>query len=207
MKKKRKKKLFTAIVIIILLAIAVILAYMCFNKPAKEVKEVKIVSQIDSYGYQLKDNKSKKYHEMFKELKDILKDEVDEEEYVKKISEMFIYDFYTLDDKDAKTDVGGVDFVYEGVLDNFLQNAQNTYYKYVESNIYNNRSQKLPTVKDIEINSVENKPYAYGDKTDEEAYYIGITWDYTDTSFATYQKSAVLVFIHDDKKLCLVELQ
>lgn len=208
MKKKRKKsKIYAFLVIIILLALAGILVYMCFKPKEKEVKEVKVLSQIDEYGYQLKDNKSKTYHDMFKELEDILKGEVDEEEYAKKIAQMFIYDFYTLSDKDAKTDIGGVDFVYEGVLENFLQNAQNTYYKYVESNIYDNRDQKLPTVKDIEIMSVEQKPFAYNDKTDDNSYFIKATWDYTDTAFATYQKSATLVFIHDGKKLYLVELQ
>ena len=56
---------------------------------------------------------------MFKELKEILnKDKVDEEEYVKKISEMFIYDFYSLNYKVAKTDIGGTDFVYNEVLEN-----------------------------------------------------------------------------------------
>lgn len=208
MKKRKRKKLIAGIFIIILLIVAGVLIYLCLNNKEPEVKEVKVLSQIDAYGYQLKDNKSKTYHDMFKELEEILKGkDIDEEAYAKKISEMFIYDFYTLSDKDAKTDVGGVDFVYEGVLENFLQNAQNTYYKYVESNIYNNRNQKLPTVKDIEIMGIEKKPFAYGDKTDEEAYYITVNWDYTDTAFSTYQKSAKLVFIHNDKVLCLVELQ
>ena len=120
---------------------------------------------------------------------------------------MFIYDFYSLDDKDAKTDIGGVEFVYGPTLENFLQNAQNTYYKYVESNIYGNRNQKLPIVKDIEINSIEKGPFAYGDKTDENAYTVVVSWDYTDPAFGTYQKGATLKLIHEGKNLWIVELQ
>lgn len=145
---------------------------------------------------------------MFEELKKILSEEnVNEEDYVKKISEMFIYDFYSLSDKTAKTDVGGVDFVYPDVLENFLLNAQNTYYKYVESNIYKNRNQSLPTVGEIEVVSAEKTPFAYGDKTDENAYKVKVKWDYTDSEFDSYQKEADLIFIHEDNKLHLVELQ
>ena len=206
--KKKVKRILLGIVIVALLALLAFVVYKSFTPKQQEVKEAKVVSHIEEYGYKLKDNKPKEYKEMFKELEDILgAEEVDEEAYVKKISEMFVYDFYSLDDKDAKTDIGGVDFVYSGVLENFLQNAQNTYYKYVESNIYGNRNQKLPIVKDIEITGLEQIPFAYGDQTDEHAYSVTVTWDYTDADFATYQKSGTLKFIHDGKKLCLVELQ
>lgn len=206
--KKKVKRIILGIVIVALLVLLGFVVYKSFTPKEKEVKEVKVVSHIEEYGYKLKENKPKAYKDMFKELEDILKEEkVDEEAYAKKIAEMFIYDFYSLDDKDAKTDIGGVDFVYSGTLDNFLRNAQNTYYKYVESNIYGNRTQKLPVVKDIEITGLEQVPFAYGDQTDEHAYSITVTWDYTDTAFSTYQKGAVLKFIHDGKKLSLVELQ
>ena len=206
--KKGVKKLIIAIVIILLLALLGFVVYKYFSSNESEVKEAKIVSHIEKYGYKLKENKPKAYKEMFKELEDILNaDKVDEEAYVKKIAEMFVYDFYSLDDKDAKTDVGGVDFVYSKVLENFLQNAQNTYYKYVESNIYNNRNQKLPIVKDIEVTELVTKPFAYGNETDEKAYEVSVKWDYTDPDFSTYQKEGKLIFIHDDVKLSLVELQ
>ena len=160
------------------------------------------------FKYVLKDSKPTKYKDMFYELKDILEAKtVDEDKYLRKISEMFIYDFYSLKDKTAKTDVGGVDFVYSEVLENYLQNAQDTYYKYVESNIYNNRKQKLPEVGDIKVTDVSTEAFKYGDKEDEKAYKVSVNWSYTDESFTDYQKEAVLIFIHDDIKLSLVELQ
>lgn len=207
--KKKVKRNLTIIIVVILLIICGIAGYKFYKGLNKEDKkeEVKVISKIDKYGYNLKENKTKKYKTMFEELKKILdEDEVDEEAYVKKISEMFIYDFYSLDDKSAKTDVGGIDFVYKDVLDNFLLNAQDTYYKYLESNIYNNRTQKLPVVDEITISDIEKKEFKYGDKTDANAYALKATWTYTSEDFSKYQNEATLIFIHDDIKLSLVEL-
>src|SRR5699024_2851680 len=136
-----------------------------------EVKEAKVLKTIKKYGYTLRDNKTKRYQEMFEELDQILKkDPVNEEDYVEKITEMFIYDFYSLYDKTAKTDVGGTDFIYTTSLSNFLENAEDTYYKYVESDIYNQRKQKLPVVDKITIENIEQTEFAYGDTSDPEAY-------------------------------------
>lgn len=207
LKKKVRRRLFIGLIIILLIILGFLL-YKTFKPSTKEVKETKIVSHIENYGYKLKENKPKAYKDLFKELEDILnKETVDEKAYVSKVSELFIYDFYSLDDKEAKTDIGGVDFVYNSILANFLQNAQNTYYKYVESNIYGNRSQNLPVVKDIKENSVEQITFAYNDQNDEKAYKVNVSWDYTETAFSNYQKSANLIWIHDDNKLSLVELQ
>ncbi len=207
MKLKKKVKRLLILLIIVGLVLGGYYIYSKINKK-EEVKEIKVINKIDKYGYQLKENKPSKYKKLFEELKEILNEEnVNEENYVKKISEMFIYDFYSLSDKTAKTDVGGTDFVYKEVLENFLQNAQDTYYKYVESNVYNNRKQSLPTVSNITIDKVENIKFEYNDKYDEKAFEVDINWDYTDNQFSGYQKKATLIFIHDGIKLSLVELQ
>ena len=207
MKKKKLKKFIVGILLVALLILVGLFVYdKLFKK--EEVKEVKVISKIDKYGYSLKENKPKEYKDMFKELEKILNEEkVDEEKYVSQIAKMYIYDFYSLNDKMAKTDIGGVDFVYSEVLENYLKKAQDTYYKYVESNIYNNRKQNLPVVTNIQLGDITQKEYAYGDKTDEKAYYVDVAWEYTNSSFNSYQKEATLVFIHDGIKLCLVELQ
>ena len=200
--KKSVKKLIIVIIVMLLAGVAAYLGFKSLN--SNKAKEVKVIDNISKYGYKLKENKPKEYKKMFEELKEIL--EVDEEKYAKKISEMFVYDFYSLKDKMAKTDVGGVDFVYKEIEPNFLQNAQDTYYKYVESNIYGNRKQNLPVVTNIEIKDYNQKAFPYGNSTDEKAIFVDVTWSYTDEEFSDYQKKATLVFIHDDIKLSLVEL-
>lgn len=203
--KKRARRILT-ILLIIAIAIGGYFAYKTFIDNG-EVKEVKVIHRIPKYGYELKDNKDSKYRKMFYSLEKILKkSNVDEEKYAKKISEMFIYDFYTLSNKSAKTDIGGTDFVYDKILDNFILNAEDTYYKYVESNIYNQRHQQLPTVSSIKINSVEKAKFKYYDKTDDEAYKVKASWTYNSGKYDSYQKEATLIFIHDGIKLVLVEL-
>lgn len=205
--KKKFKVILIAVIVVIIICFGLVIASKVLSSN-KTVKEPKVLNEIKDYGYVLKDNKSKKYQELFKDLVKILdKKEISYEEYASKLAEMFIVDFYSLEDKTAKTDVGGVDIVHPDVLSNFLENAENTYYKYVESNIYNNRKQNLPVVNNVVIDSIEQTTYAYNGTTDQEAYYVKVTWDYTDEDFDNYQKSAGLVFVHVDKKLYLVELK
>lgn len=205
------KKSIKRLIIILVIVIAVVVAVFTVSKlipKEEEVKEVKVINTIGKYGYELKDNKSKKYKALFKDLAKILKEkEVDEKAYAGKITEMFIVDFYSLADKSSKTDIGGVDLVHPDILANFLVNAENTFYKFVESNIYNNRKQQLPEIDTVTVESVEQVPYTYQDKTDEAAYTVKVNWTYKGENFVDYQKSATLVFIHQDKKLYLVELK
>ena len=207
--KKKAKRTLIIIVILILVGLCAFLGYKMFTDKKDEVKETKVLKTIEKYNYTLHDNKTARYKKMFEKLNEILTEkEVDEEKYAKQIAEMFVYDFYSLKDKTAKTDVGGVDFVYSGVLDNFLLNAEDTYYKYVESNIYGNRDQKLPEVDEITIDSVRVEPFTIaGGNTDEKAYHVKVNWTYKGEGFDSYQKAAELVFIHNDIRLDLVELQ
>lgn len=205
-KVKRKPKKLFIILIIILLIIVVASSYFIFFKK-DSIKESKVVSKIDNYGYVLKSNKSSAYKKLFKELKTVLSGKVDEKEYVKVITKMFIVDFYSLNDRTAKTDVGGVDFVHKDVLENFILNAEDTFYKYVESNIYKERKQKLPTVDKVIISNVSKTTFSYGEETDENAYKVEANWTYKSTSDSSeYQNKATLIFVHDGNKLVLVEI-
>lgn len=206
-KLKKKPKIILFLLLIIILIIVGFISYHLYVNNSG-VKETTVVSKIPKYGYELKSNKSAAYKKLFQELEDILsEDEVDEKQYVKTISKMFVVDFYSLDDHAAKTDVGGVDFVHSDALENFVINAQDTLYKYVESDIYGQRKQDLPVVDKISVGKVEQTEFTYGDDTDEEAYSVTLNWTYKDEKIAKgYQNEAVLTFVHDDIKLVLVEL-
>ena len=181
-RKKKPKIIITLVALLLIAALAVVLV-ISFKPKQTKVKEVKVLKSIDEYGYQLKDNKTKKYKDMFKELEDILRaDTVDEEAYAKKIAEMFVYDFFSLEDKAAKTDVGGVDFVHPNAVANFLFNAEDTYYKYVESNIYGERKQELPAVDTVTAST------------------------YTNEKFADYQKTALVILIKNELNYYVVQI-
>ncbi|MBR6949725.1 MAG: hypothetical protein IKH54_06055 [Bacilli bacterium] len=206
MKLKKKAKL---IILLISIIVIVIIGFMIFKNifGKKETEGARVINSIEDYGYTLKDNKDEKYKSMFDELKKVLeKDKVDYEKYAQIISEMFIYDFFSLDNKIAKNDIGGVDFIHPDALSNFLENAESTYYKYVESNIYGNRNQKLPMVDEVKVGEIKTTEFAVGDKNVDDAYEIEVEWTYTEEDFSDYQSSSKLVIVRDGKKLQIVEL-
>ena len=184
MKLKKGVKRFLLIILILIIG-GLIAAYLLLDNP-KSTKKVKVLTSIPDYGYELKDNKNPEFKKLFYQLEKILKeDPVKEEEYV-----------------------GGAEFVHKNALVDFLEKSQDTIYKYVESNLYEDRSQSLPTVKEVTVKRVEKSPFTYGENSDEEAYTVEVEWEYTDTSTSNgYQTEATLVFVHEDKKLSLVELQ
>lgn len=203
--KKLPKILMIGVALLLVIALAAVLV-INFWPQEQKVKEVKVLKSIDEYGYELKDNKTKKYKDLFKELEDILRaDEVNEEEYAKKVAQMFVYDFFSLEDKAAKTDVGGVDFVHPNAVANFLVNAEDTYYKYVESNIYGERKQDLPAVDVVTVDSIEATEFAYNNEM-HPAYEVRLSWTYTDDKFSSYQKTAIVILIKSDIKYYVVQI-
>ena len=122
-----------------------------------EVKEIATLDTIENYGYILTDNDTDYYKDTFKELKNILKEEVvNEEEYAKAISKLFIIDFYSLATSINKNDVGGVQYIKEDYKDTFVKVAKDSIYSNVENNIYGDREQTLPTVTNVEITEIKS---------------------------------------------------
>ena len=175
MKLKKKVKVILIIAMILIISGVGFLAYESI-KP-KKVRTATVENEIPEYGYTLKSTRNDRYKKMFQELKDILdKKEVDEKAYLEQISKMFIMDFYTLDDKLANTDVGGIDFVHTDAKTNFLEKSEDTVYKYLESDIYGNRKQTLPEITDVTVENIENIEYTIGtDFTDDNAYQVEVS--------------------------------
>ena len=204
MKLKKKVKVMLILAIILISTGLGFIAYESI-KP-KAVKTATVENEIEEYGYTLKSTRNDRYKEAFQELKDILsKKDVDEKAYVEQISKMFIMDFYTLNDKLANTDVGGIDFVHTDAKTNFLEKSEDTVYKYVENDIYGNRDQKLPEVTKVTIDTIENIEYTIGtDFTDDFAYQVEVSIEYKEDM--DYPTKATLIFVHEDNKLSLVEV-
>ena len=205
MKLKKKVKVILVIAILLIVAGLGFIAYESV-KP-KAVRKATVENEIKEYGYTLKSTRNDRYKEMFQELQDILsKENVDEKAYLEQISKMFIMDFYTLDDKLANTDVGGIDFVHTNAKTNFLEKSEDTVYKYVENDIYGNREQQLPEVTEVTVEKVENIEYTIGtDFTDDNAYQVEVSLKYKEDM--DYPTKATLIFVHEDNKLSLVEME
>lgn len=213
---KKSKKILITLIIIVILSIIGILLYNYFSKD--EPKEVKTIKSIPEYGYELKENETKLYKDEFDNLDKILsKKEVDYEEYAKQIAKLFIIDFYTLDNKLSKNDIGGTDFIKDDMKDNFIEEARSTFYKYLEVNS-SDRNQELPIVSEIKDVEIENTTFVIKDSrtttsktktttskgTQVDAYKVTISWDYKEDY--GYEKEANMIIIKEDKKLYIVEM-
>ncbi len=204
--KKKVKRFLIILLIVIVAAVGGFVFYEMTNTSKVTIKKATVLNEIKEYGYTLKSNKSKAYKKEFANLATILNsDSVDEEAYLKSITKLFILDFYTLSDKVANTDVGGVDFIHTDAKTNFLEKAEDTIYKYVENNMYGGRRQSLPTVRDVTVEDIQNVSFTLNQETDTNAYQVTVSWTYTEEN--DYQNKATLTFAHEGKKLSLVEMK
>ena len=199
-KKKRKINVKRVAILIILLLLIIVGGILAFNKltsDKKATKEVQEVASIDAYGYTLKDNATKYYKGLFKELEKVLNaDKVDEEKYSELVAKMFIADFFNLDNKISKNDVGGKQFVYADYQEDFEKYAMDSVYKSVESDVYGNRNQSLPVITNVEVTKVGNDSYTYGENTDDNAYIYNFVIEYEEDM--GYQTEGSLTLIHNN---------
>ncbi len=203
MKKKRKlnvKRIAIVIILLILIIAGTFLAIGKLTNKETKTKEVKELANIKAYGYTLKDNATAYYKKLFKELEKTLNEkEVDEEKYASLVAQMFIADFFNLDNKISKNDVGGKEFVYSNYQTDFEKFAMDSLYKSVENDVYGKRNQTLPEVTNVTVSKVKNESYKYGENTDENAYIYNFQTEYKED--LGYQKEGSLTLIHNGKKI------
>lgn len=205
MKRKRRKLKKKVVVLIVLILVLIVLAtglvlYMKHNEKPDNPIEKKVVDKIPEYGYVLESNKTKLYQDLFKELvKTLNEEEVNEEEYAKLISQMAVADFYNLDNKLSKNDIGGTQFIREKNVSNFVLEASETVYKYVEQNLEGNRKQELPIVTSVEASNIKKIKYKYKNISDDNAYVVTVKLGYKKD--LEYPKQVIVKLLHNDKKL------
>jgi hypothetical protein len=200
--KKQDVKIIILFIFIGLLLFGVV-GYKGYNDFFKDKSVTKKLISLDLYGYSLKERDNALYKNNFKGLEKILNEEpINYEEYAKSISKLFIIDLFTLNNKLAGTDIGGLDYVHKDLRENFTENMGATLYKNVKNNLDGNRKQKLPEVASVEVSDVFETKYTYS-KTEYEAYLITLNWTYTTEN--DYQKKIKLTLIKDNNKLFIVK--
>ena len=211
--KSKGKKIKRILVFIFVLLIAGGLVYFAlFNNKGKEttVKKKKIVDKIDNFDYSISETDSKLFKKEFKKLKEVLsKKEVDNEKYSQEVAKLFVIDFYTLNNKMTKNDIGGVQFVYNNYKATFIDKARDEFYRYVKNNLDGKRDQNLPEVESIEVNSIEKISAGSELNSDEfnaidEAYKVNLSWEYKED--LGYQKSATVIVVKDGTKFSVAKL-
>ena len=179
-----KKKLLICFVLI-LLAIG---GYFGYNKFFKEteVTAPKVIDEIKNFNYVVNEKDTKLFKSTFKELKSILNaKEVDNKKYAETVSKLFIIDFFNLNNKSSKNDVGGVQFVYSSYKSDFIDYARDGMYKQVVNSIDGKKNTSLPQVTAVKITKTDTvvpssvfEHEDFANETEANAYEIGIEWEY-----------------------------
>ena len=199
MQKKKKsgsnKKIVRLVIIFILILFVMLVGYNLFGKKksGKIKQAVKVEETIEDYGYELEDNETEYYKSLFQDLKIILnEDEIDEEKYASVICQLFLADFFNLDNKISNNDIGGTQFIYESFREDFEKLAQESIYHYVENNIYGDREQELPIVTEVSVVDIKEASYTYLDESDDND--MG------------YQEDVTLVLVHHNERLEIIKM-
>ena len=184
------------VLLVVVLAIGGFVGYKKFKK-GTNVKQAEVVDKIEDYGYYLEEDAPKGYKSLFDELRKVLNSQKEYEElYAKLVAQMLVFDFYNIDNKMSKNDVGGSQFIIENYRSNFILEASETVYKYVEHNVYGNRKQALPVVEETAIDSVKTNGYKYGKIKDDNAYIVKVNVSYKKD--LGYPTSVTVKLIHTE---------
>ena len=201
MRRKYKRILKGLVFAIVIIIIVLLLGH--FFKNLSHSKKINIIDTVENFDYALEDRDTVLYKNIHQELKTNLEsDNIDYDKYAEQIAKLFVVDLFTMENKLSTYDVGGVEFIYPDVVDNYKLNVEQTVYKNIESNGDGKRNQTLPVVKSIEVVSNETGTFNYQDK-EMDAYIIELSWDYEKD--LGYDKKATVTIVKKDDKLFIVE--
>lgn len=187
------KKIIRIIMLVVVVFIAIYAIFVAI--PSKKKKDEGIENINNKYILYKRD--SSLYKENFEKLRTILDTSpVDNKEYAETIVKLFVIDFYTLDNKDDNTDIGGLQYVHSNLKDNLVLNASSTMYKYIKT------TKELPRVKSITSVDTSETTYKINDK-DYSAYAITINWEY-DKDLG-YEQQGSFIVVNDNGNLSIVE--
>lgn len=208
MKKNTKKKIIIIMVILIIaLGVGGFFTWkkLTNNNSKTETNTVEVLDSINGYDYHLEDRDSEIYKETFFKLKELLEksETIEYEQYAKYIAELFLIDFYTIENKISKYDVGSLDFIYPEEKEKFQNKAMDTMYKMVLDNSTNTRKQDLPKVTKVDLKEPVSTMYPKGDKK-LEGYTIDATISYQKD--LGYDKNVNLTLVKEENKIYVVKL-
>lgn len=196
-KKKRKRKIIIYFIVLLLIMCGALYFFLFSKKNNTHV----VVNEIKEYGYTLELRDTALMADIFNDLKATLKESsIDYEKYASYISELFIVDLYTIDNKVNMYDVGGAEYVYPDHKDNYKQKVEDTLYKYLVTE--KKRKNKMPIVDAISVENVKNTKYTYLEN-EYDAYEVELSWNYKRES--NYDTSGKVIVVNINDKLYIAE--
>lgn len=199
MRKRYKIGLIVIGVLLVVLIIIGVVSLFFTNEEQQPANVSRIISNIDDYGYTLDDRDTLYMQETFKELESILEQsEIDYEAYASVLAKLFVIDFYTLDNKINKYDIGSLEYILSSEVDMFRQKAIDTIYRDILDNTYLDRVQDLPEITNVNILNVEETTY---NLNEEEVWAIKVEMNYEYQEELGYDTEGTIYFVRNANKL------
>ena len=212
-KLKKNVKILLVLSIIILIIMLILVGHKVCTKyifvEKEEEQTVKPVEKeeidLEEYDYYIPSNTTEYEKTLFEELKTILSNEtIDNEAYANTIAKLFISNLFTLNTKNSSSDITSSQYVYDDYEETFKIMVKDTIYANIELNLDDKRTQELPIVTNVEINSVERKSFSLNKTViDKEAYYIKANISYEKD--LNYPKEYNIVLVKNNNLLQVVK--
>lgn len=203
MRKKYKVGLIVISVLLVgVISLGVLRIFYNDEEEKREVNVTSVISNISDYGYTLDDRDTDYMKEVFSELENILEAlEIDYHAYAEALAKLFVIDFYTLDNKINKYDVGSLEYILSSSVESFRLKAQDTIYRDVIDNTYRDRIQDLPEITNVEVVNTEDTTFTLND---EEVDAIKVEMNYEYKEDLGYDTEGTIYLVRNDVKLEIV---
>lgn len=203
MRKKYKVGLIVIGVLLVgVISLGVLRIFYNDEEEKREVNVTSVISNISDYGYTLDDRDTDYMKEVFSELENILEAlEIDYHAYAEALAKLFVIDFYTLENKINKYDVGSLEYILSSSVESFRLKAQDTIYRDVIDNTYRDRIQDLPEITNVEVVNTEDTTFTLND---EEVDAIKVEMNYEYKEDLGYDTEGTIYLVRNDVKLEIV---
>lgn len=134
--------------------------------------------------------------------------------YASVIAQNFVADFFTLSNKSARINIGGLQFITPDILDAFQETALNNFYFHLNHHINTFGQDLLPTVETTRIINAEAAQHSLALNESPWSEYIpvivvDIEWTYLQTTFAylaEFQTSARIILQENNDTIRIVAI-
>ena len=203
MRKKYKVGLIVISVLLVgVISLGVLRIFYNDEEEKREVNVTSVISNISDYGYTLDDRDTDYMKEVFSELENILVAlEIDYHAYAEALAKLFVIDFYTLENKINKYDIGSLEYILSSSVESFRLKAQDTIYRDVIDNTYRDRIQDLPEITNVEVVNTEDTTFTLND---EEVDAIKVEMNYEYKEDLGYDTEGTIYLVRNDVKLEIV---
>ena len=203
MRKKYKVGLIVISVLLVgVISLGVLRIFYNDEEETREVNVTSVISNISDYGYTLDDRDTDYMKEVFSELENILEAlEIDYHTYAEALAKLFVIDFYTLENKINKYDIGSLEYILSSSVESFRLKAQDTIYRDVIDNTYRDRIQDLPEITNVEVVNTEDTTFTLND---EEVDAIKVEMNYEYKEDLGYDTEGTIYLVRNDVKLEIV---